>query len=85
MEKIYNIYRALLGEFNNDTQNQNLTFAVTITAGLLTVSALVTIFISLNKQHLIQKCKELSWQMEWLTISMIDKKCTYVRTIILRP
>lgn len=57
MEKVQNICKVLIGEFRNDTLNQNLTFAVAIAAGLLTISALVTIFISLNKQYIIQKCK----------------------------
>ncbi|WP_348619758.1 hypothetical protein [Paenibacillus polymyxa] len=64
MEKIHNIFSILIGEFRNDTLNQNLTFVVAIAAGLLTISALVTIFISLNKQHIIQKCKELTWDIE---------------------
>ena len=64
MGNIYNFGKLLVGEFSNDSLNQNLTFAVAIAAGLLTVSALVTIFISLNKQQIIQKCKTLSWEME---------------------
>ncbi|MCU5433567.1 FUSC family protein [Bacillus mobilis] len=64
MGNIYNFGKLLVGEFSNDKLNQNLTFAVAIAAGLLTVSALVTIFISLNKQQIIQKCKTLSWEME---------------------
>lgn len=64
MEKVHNIFSILIGEFRNDTLNQNLTFVVAIAAGLLTISALVTIFISLNKQHIIQKCKELTWDIE---------------------
>ncbi|WP_255255619.1 hypothetical protein [Bacillus cereus] len=64
MGNIYNFGKLLVGEFSNDNLNQNLTFAVAIAAGLLTVSALVTIFISLNKQQIIQKCKTLSWEME---------------------
>ncbi|MET3209099.1 UNVERIFIED_CONTAM: hypothetical protein ABIC26_002040 [Paenibacillus sp. PvR008] len=64
MEKVHNIFSILIGEFRNDTLNQNFTFVVAIAAGLLTISALVTIFILLNKQYIIQKCKELTWDIE---------------------
>ncbi len=64
MDNLLYIYNVLIGEFKNDELNQNLTFVVAISAGLLTISALVTIFISLNKQNVIQKCKELTWGIE---------------------
>ncbi|WP_025717781.1 hypothetical protein [Paenibacillus sp. 1-18] len=64
MEKVHNISSILIGELRNNKFNQNFTFMVSISAYLLTISALVTIFILLNKQHIIQKCKELTWDIE---------------------
>lgn len=59
-------------------------YIIGITGGVLTLVGLITIFVAINSQHNIQKCREIIWELielQRLDLPFEERKLSYNRKI----